>query len=126
MTVDVGYFEFVSVGRLQVSRDVHNVAAVEIQSGGDGVVRFRRFRLFLDGDSASGVVELDDTVGGGIGDPVGEDRPSVDVRESFQLGAQAWAVENVVAQDKRNGIVPDMFAPRTNAVASPFGSCWIA
>lgn len=74
MTVDVGYFEFASVGGLQVSRDVHNVAVVEVQSG-DGVVRFRRFGLFFDGDSASGVVELDDTVGGGIGDPVGEDRP---------------------------------------------------
>ena len=62
-------------------------------------------RLLLDGDGLEALVELDDAVGGGVGDLVGVDDAAVGAGVAAQLGAHAGAVEDVVAQDQGGAVV---------------------
>ena len=64
-------------------------------------------RLLLDGDGLEALVELDDAVGGGVGDLVGVDDAAVGAGVAAQLGAHAGAVEDVVAQNQGGAVVAD-------------------
>ena len=52
-------------------------------------------------------VQLDHAVGGRVGHPVAEDHATVDVVEPLQLGAEALAVEDVVAEHQAAGLAAE-------------------
>ena len=65
-------------------------------------------RFLLNRHGLAALVEVHDSIGGGICDPVGENCSAIDLVESAQLRAQAGAVEDIVAEDERNGIIADV------------------
>ena len=64
-------------------------------------------RLLLDREHRVVVVELDDAVRRGLADVVGEDVPAAHVGQAAQGGAQAGAVEDVVAEHQGHAVVAD-------------------
>ena len=78
-------------------------------------------RLFFKREGAPVGIEGDNAVGGGVGNPVGEDGAAVDVTEAAELGAKAWAVEDVVAKDEGDGVVADVVLADDEGLGKPAG-----
>ena len=105
--VDLGDLVLAARRGFQRPRDLDDVVVIEVQAR-HRVVRLRGGRFLLDRQRRAVGAELDDTVGRGVGDPVRENRSAADTLESTQAGAQAWSVENVVAQHQCHGVVTDV------------------
>ncbi|MNT57316.1 hypothetical protein D3C72_1946780 [compost metagenome] len=71
--VDVGNFEFTTMGRLHLLRDPHHIVVVEIKAG-DGVIGFRMQGLFFDRNGFTIVIKLNHTKTLGVRYVVAEDR----------------------------------------------------
>ncbi len=104
--VDGGDLQLAAGAGLQVAGDLDDPVVVEVQAG-DGVAGLGLGRLLLDGDDLAALVELDHAVRGRVGHRVGEDPAALDVRVLGQGGAEAAAVEDVVAEDEGHRLVAD-------------------
>ena len=105
--VDLGDLVFAARRLSQRPRDLDDVVVVEVQAG-HRVVRLRCGRLLLDRQRGAVGGELDDAVGRRVGHPVSENRSAADILEPAEAGAQAGAVEDVVAQHQCDGVVADV------------------
>src|SRR5690606_32747150 len=72
-TVEVGDLELAARRRFEAAGEVDGLPVVEIEAG-DGVVRARPMRLFLEREGVARMVEVDDTVAFRVGDVMGKDR----------------------------------------------------
>ena len=92
--------------------DLDHRVVVEIQPG-DRVVRLRLPRLLLDAEHARRRVELDDAVALRVLDVVAEDvAPASRAAAAWSMSRQAFAVEDVVAQNQADGVAADELARR--------------
>ena len=117
--VDVSDLEFAAGGRAQAGGDVEHGIVVEIKPRDRPVGQELR-GLLDDIDGLFGVVEFDDAILARFPDVIGENRRTVLVRRgAVELGAEAVAIKDVVAEDERNAIVADEVAPENKGVRKP-------
>ena len=85
-------------------------------------MRLGRFRLFLDGFHPTGGVEAHDAVALRIGHVVGEHGGALGVPvRLLQQRSQPGAVEDVVAQDQRRGVLAHELAPDDERLRQTLG-----
>jgi len=116
--VHVGDLQLSSRGGLQLAGDVDHVVVVEVQPG-HRVTASRLRRLLLQRDRAAIRVELDDAVRAGLGHVIGEHDRAVGVAVPGELGAQTGAVEDVVAENQRGGVVADVLRTDLERLCQP-------
>jgi len=105
-TVHVGDLVLTTRGRLESSRYLEHVVVVEVQPR-DGETAPRSVGLLLQRECHPVFVELDDAIGLGVADVVGEHGSAVEVAEALQLPTEPGPVEEVVAQNQGRGLVAD-------------------
>ncbi len=105
--VDVGDLELAARRRLDVGRDVADLAVVEVQAR-DRVVALGHLGLFLDAEGAEVTVEFDHAIALGVVHMIGKHAGALGARIGIaQLLGQVMAVEDVVAQHQRARAVVD-------------------
>ena len=119
--IDVGDLQLASGRGLETSRDVDDIAIVEVQAG-HGIVRFRSPRFLLDALDAASPVKLHHAVTLGVFHPVGEHRrPSSTCRGSLKERPEPAAVEDVVPQHERRRRSPQELAPDQERLSQTLG-----
>src|SRR6478735_4396958 len=101
VTVNVGDLVLAARRRPELAGDLNDVVVVKVEAR-DGVVGPRMSGLLLQRDGTTLAIEFDHAVRARLRHPIGEDRSPFDLRESAQLSAQTWAVEDVVAEHQRD------------------------
>ena len=118
--VEVGDLQLAAGRRLQLAGIADDVATVEVQPW-HGVITLGLLGLLLEGDHAAGVVELHHAVGDGVGHVVPEHGPAVEVLEAAEGGAEAGAVEDVVAEHEADVLVADVVGADREGLCEPVG-----
>ncbi len=120
--VEVGDLEFAAGGGLQVAGEGGDLVVVEVEAG-DGVVGSWKLGLLLERDGVTLTVELDDAVGGGIGDVVAEDRGASGASAGgLERGGEFVTVEEVVAEDEGGGGIADKIGADVEGLREPLGA----
>ena len=84
-------------------------------------VAARVLRLLLQRDRLACVVELHDAVGPRVRDPVAEHRRPLDDGEPLETSPETGAIEDVVAEDQRAGLVTDEVSTDDERLGQPLG-----
>jgi predicted nuclease with RNAse H fold len=107
---DVGDLVLAARRGLELARDLDDVLVVEVQPWNSEVAA-RVLRLLLQRHRLPAGVELHHAVLTGVRDAIGEDGGAVDQGEAAEMATEAVAVEDVVAEDQRAGLVADEVGP---------------
>ena len=117
--VDVGDFQLAAGRWAQPGGNVEHGIVVKIKPS-DRPIGQELGWLFDDIDGLFEFVEFHHAVLVWLVDVIGEYGGAVLVRDSVgELGAQAMAVEHVVAEDQRNAIVADEFSSQNKGMGKP-------
>ena len=105
--VHIGDFQLAPRGRLDLLGDLDHRVVIEIQAG-YRIVRTRLLRFFLDGNRLAGGIELHHAETLRIAHVIAENRGAAPTLGRLtQHGAEAVAIEDVVAEDQADIAVTD-------------------
>src|SRR5262245_35430998 len=120
--VDVGDLELAASRRLEPAGDLEHRVVVEVETG-HRVRGARRLRLLLEADRVPGAVELDDAVALGISHPVAEHGGArLSGGSAPQELREAVAVEDVVTEGQRYGVIADEGAADDERLGQALGA----
>lgn len=119
--VDVGYLQFAPRRGLQILRDIDDGVVVEIEPD-NGIVGLGSRRLLFQTDDLALPVERDNAISLGVLHPIAEDKGAIrQCAGFFQYPGEAVAVEDVVAEDETDIILPDEGLPDDKGLSETTG-----